>query len=279
MEIGIIGAESKHTEFFGALLNRQSLFADMSVGSIWGGDCPGRIGWCMDQGGIPVACTRAEEVVERSDGVLITLRRGDAHRPPALACLRAGKPVFVDKPFACTVEEAEEMVAVSRETGTPLMGGSTLCFLPQIEEFRERARHCTGLTISYSADCDSPYGGWPYYGSHLTDLCSVICGLGARMVSARRIGDAVDVLVRYPERRVLLHSEPQLKEPVLTFQSWDEERCPLPDFDRCYEYGMRAFRDMMHSHLSRGTDRLVFSTRLLAAIERSLREEREVAVA
>lgn len=279
MKIGVIGAESKHTEFFSSLLNTSPLFPDMKAVSLWGGDCPERIGWCMSRGGLQVACTRPEEVIERSDGVIITLRRGETHHAWAAACLRAGKPVFVDKPFCTSPEEAAEMIALSRQSGTPIMGGSTLCFLPQIEEFRERARHCAGLTISYCADCDSPFGGWNFYGSHLTDLCAAICGSGATNVTARRSGEQVDVRIRYPGRDVLLHSIPALTVPVVTFQSWDEERCPLSDFDRCYEYGMRAFRDMMRSGVSRGPERLLFSTRLLEAVERSLKENREISVA
>ena len=276
MEIGVIGAQSKHTELFCSLINTSPLFPRMRAVSLWGGDCPERVGWCMAEGGLQTLCDRPEEVIERSDGVIITLRRGETHKALALACLRAGKPVFVDKPFCDSVPDAAAMINLSKQCGTPLTGGSTLCLLPQIAELRERARHCRSLIISYAADCDSPFGGWNFYGSHLADLCSAICGCGAEMVSARRTGRLMDVLVQYPNRSVLLHSDPTLTEPAVTFHSWDEEYCPLGDFDRCYEYGMRAFRDMMESGVGQGAQRLLFSTRLLDAIGRSLQEARPI---
>lgn len=276
MKIGILGAESKHTDYFASLLNGRRLFPDMEAVALWGGDCPQRIAHCTEVGAIPAVYGTPEEVIARSDGILITTRRGDSHRQLAVKCLQAGKPVFVDKPFSCTPEDALAMVEASQRTGTPLMGGSTLCFLPQVEEFRERARYCSNVKLSYAADCDSPFGGWSFYGSHLTDLCSVICGMDAMSVHAVRTGSAAEIEICYPERHVTLYTRPDLEEPEVVFSSWGEERCRLPDFNRCYEYGMRAFADMMRSGLSRGTSRLLFSTRLLAAVEQSLRSQEKI---
>lgn len=45
------------------------------------------------------------------------------HHPQTLAALRAGKHVFVEKPIATTIAEAEEMLRVSRETGRVLAVG------------------------------------------------------------------------------------------------------------------------------------------------------------
>ncbi|HLZ13673.1 MAG TPA: Gfo/Idh/MocA family oxidoreductase [Candidatus Acidoferrum sp.] len=41
----------------------------------------------------------------------------DTHAPLAKACLEAGKDVVVDKPFATTVGEAKELIAVAKKTG------------------------------------------------------------------------------------------------------------------------------------------------------------------
>jgi predicted dehydrogenase len=45
------------------------------------------------------------------------------HHPQTLSALRAGKHVFVEKPIATTIAEAEEMLRVSRETGRVLAVG------------------------------------------------------------------------------------------------------------------------------------------------------------
>ena len=43
-----------------------------------------------------------------------------SHHAVVRSALEAGKPVITEKPFAMTVEEGEEMVALSRSTGVPL---------------------------------------------------------------------------------------------------------------------------------------------------------------
>jgi predicted dehydrogenase len=45
------------------------------------------------------------------------------HHPQALAALRAGKHVFVEKPIATSIDQAEEMMRVSDETGRVLAVG------------------------------------------------------------------------------------------------------------------------------------------------------------
>jgi predicted dehydrogenase len=44
----------------------------------------------------------------------------NSHAEYAIAAMRAGKPVYVEKPMARTFAECEEMLRVSRETGMPL---------------------------------------------------------------------------------------------------------------------------------------------------------------
>ena len=43
----------------------------------------------------------------------------DTHAQYAIAAMRAGKPVYVEKPMATTYEECQQMIAVSKETGVP----------------------------------------------------------------------------------------------------------------------------------------------------------------
>jgi|YNPNPStandDraft_1061719.scaffolds.fasta_scaffold21661_3 predicted dehydrogenase len=53
------------------------------------------------------------------------------HRDVAVAALRAGKDVLVEKPIALELEAANEMVAVAEETGRKLMVGQVLRFFPE----------------------------------------------------------------------------------------------------------------------------------------------------
>jgi predicted dehydrogenase len=59
------------------------------------------------------------------------------HREHTELCLRAGKPVLCEKPFAINAAEAAAMVATARETGVFLMEAMWTRFLPLIVRMRE----------------------------------------------------------------------------------------------------------------------------------------------
>jgi len=59
------------------------------------------------------------------------------HHGIALAALRAGKHVLVEKPLADTSERGREMVAVAQENGLVLMCDHTYCYTPAVSKIRE----------------------------------------------------------------------------------------------------------------------------------------------
>jgi predicted dehydrogenase len=62
-----------------------------------------------------------------------------SHAPLALRALEAGKHVFVEKPLAQSVAEAEEVVAAAEGSGSVLMVGHLLEYHPGVEKLREIA--------------------------------------------------------------------------------------------------------------------------------------------
>lgn len=59
------------------------------------------------------------------------------HFEMAKAALLAGKHVFVEKPLARTVAEAEELVALAEQKGLTLMVGHTFLFSPAVRRMKE----------------------------------------------------------------------------------------------------------------------------------------------
>jgi len=62
-----------------------------------------------------------------------------SHAPLAMRALAAGKHVFVEKPLAYSVAEAEQVVAAAREAGRVLMVGHLLEYHPGVEKLKEIA--------------------------------------------------------------------------------------------------------------------------------------------
>jgi predicted dehydrogenase len=62
----------------------------------------------------------------------------DRHREDAIACLEAGVPVLLEKPFALSTAQAEDVVAVARRTGVFLMEAMWMRFQPGLLELERR---------------------------------------------------------------------------------------------------------------------------------------------
>jgi predicted dehydrogenase len=60
-----------------------------------------------------------------------------SHYRLALAALHAGKHVFVEKPLAASVQEAEDLARVAAERGLTLMPGHTFLYSPPVNMIRE----------------------------------------------------------------------------------------------------------------------------------------------
>lgn len=77
--------------------------------------------------------TDSQQLIERDDVDAVFVCTPTAvHAGPAIAAMKAGKDVFVEKPMEATLEAATEMVRVSHQTGRMLMVGLKLRFSPQV---------------------------------------------------------------------------------------------------------------------------------------------------
>ena len=271
--IGIIGAQSKHAEFFASLFNREKRFDDFRVTRICGLDEPERLGYVLSCAPIRHVDAAPGETIAGCDALLVTTRLANTHYDMAAACLRAGKPVFVDKPFTATVEEATALAQMSHECGAALCGGSTLCFDPQLDgAMLERVRCAPHIALRYRADPDSPFGGYAFYLSHLTDLCCRCFGGDFSGVEVRRQGGHVVSEVAYPARTVVLESFLEYGVPELC---WEEsgQQCRIElDENGCYANGMRAFLDAVTGAKPfAGCAYLAASVRLMGEITAKLR--------
>ena len=99
--------------------------------TVWVADVSAtRRAWAVEHG---VAAARAVDdyraVLDRVDAVDI-VTPADSHLAIAEACLRAGRPCFVEKPLAVTVADGRRLAAVARETGRALQVGHIFRFHP-----------------------------------------------------------------------------------------------------------------------------------------------------
>lgn len=207
MKIGIIGAENTHSDHFCKTINEQKQFPEHRIEYLYGGDAPKHAEEMCAQYGMEL-CGSEEELIEKSDAVVITYRRGSEHFTPAMKVLKAGKPLFNDKPFTNSSEQTKALIDYAAEHNSLVCGGSNLKGLPGLPELKSLMGPGRTAVITFGADADSIYDGYWFYGIHSAELCITLCGENFSSVSSYRNGDSVITVVNYPDRNCVISTHP-----------------------------------------------------------------------
>lgn len=102
-----------------------------------------------------------EKLVRECD--VIHIEHADYRKVYELAApaLEQGKPTFINRPFAGTIADAEEIVRLARTHNAPLMCASSLEFQPVVREMQDFIRD-KGPLRAYEAYCPEPHFTWMF---------------------------------------------------------------------------------------------------------------------
>lgn len=90
----------------------------------------------------------AERALEHAEAVVVATPAG-AHAPLALKAIERRLPVLVEKPFALSVPDAEDVTNRAAAAGVPVLVGHLLLFHPAVERLRAMVRGGEMGTIYY----------------------------------------------------------------------------------------------------------------------------------
>ena len=98
--------------------------------------------WCAENG--VTLCNTMEEVCEKSDVLLILAPSNpEKHLEYAKTALRYGKRTYIDKTFAPSLAEAEEIFALSDRYGSPCFSTSALRYASELDTLKDTAHVIT----------------------------------------------------------------------------------------------------------------------------------------
>ena len=207
MKIGIIGTQNSHTNHFCRVLNEEKACAGAYAAYVYGGDDPEQAKKLAEQYGVEI-CASEEELIEKADAVAITYRKGSMHFEPAMKALKAGKPLFNDKPFTVDMEQCLELTNYARENNLLLTGGSNLKGMSGLQALKSQVKPGSIVTISFAAECDSEYDGYWFYGMHSAEMCIALCGEDYISVNSFKNGNAVVTVVTYADKQCVICNAP-----------------------------------------------------------------------
>ncbi|MDQ2736565.1 MAG: Gfo/Idh/MocA family oxidoreductase, partial [Pseudomonadota bacterium] len=81
-------------------------------------------------------CSDLGDMLRRPVDAFVVATPAQTHLEVAMACLRAGRPVFVEKPLALSVREGEQILEASERSGVPVFVGHVLLYHPAVKELR-----------------------------------------------------------------------------------------------------------------------------------------------
>jgi predicted dehydrogenase len=137
---------------------------------------------------IPHIASSPEEMAEMVDGVMILCEKNVTdHGKMAGFFLERRLPVYVDKPFAATVADAEEIVNCARRYETPVLSCSARRFDPLIVGGTALLRKEAKELFSAYVLSEWRYDIMLWYGVHAVDVLFAV--LGPDVVAVHEMGD------------------------------------------------------------------------------------------
>jgi len=203
MKLGIVGAESYHTRAFAEIANVFQLIRGVRVTHVWG-ETEALAREKARIGRIPCVVRHPQDMIPQIDAVLLCGRDGRHRLAAAKPFLKAGLPIYADKPLAASLADARTLLRLRTKAGVPLLSSSVIPLQACVGALKKglgRVGELLGAQLVGPGDVNSPYSGLWFYAIHLTDLLVELFGPTVRQVQTATRGPAVSAVCSYADGR------------------------------------------------------------------------------
>jgi hypothetical protein len=194
-KVGIIGLDTSHSTAFTKALN------DPRAGAEFGGykvvaayprgsydikSSVDRIPGYTDEvkkSGVEITSS-IEELISKCDVILLETNDGRLHLEQALAVMKAGKRMFIDKPIAASLTDVIAIYKASGIYNVPVFSSSSLRYIPGIDEIHNGSiGKVTGADTYSPATLEKTHPDLFWYGVHGVETLFAVMGTGCKYVS------------------------------------------------------------------------------------------------
>lgn len=217
IRVGLVGLDTSHASTFTQLLHdpfHPLHIPGAKVVAAYAGGSPdmaisaSRVGnftaEVRDRYGVQIVDT-PEQVADGSDVVLLLASDGRTHPALFKSVAGRGKPVFVDKPFAVSLTDAQALFQIAADTGTRIFASSAFRYadglasvLAGIRERGERIRTCH---VRCWLPIEPTQGRYFWYGIHAAEMLVACMGTGVSNVECTGNESEDHITVRHADGR------------------------------------------------------------------------------
>ncbi len=191
LRIGMIGLDTSHVTAFTKLLNGGQVSGGKVVAAFKGGSDDiqssyGRVDkftkQLQDEFGVKIVDS-IEELCTLVDVVLLESVDGRPHLKQAIPVLKAGKPMFIDKPVAGSLKDAIEIFRLAKEHNVPCFSSSSYRYYPSLTDLLKKDIGEVRGAISYGpCSLEEHHPDLFWYGVHATEALFAAMGTGCESV-------------------------------------------------------------------------------------------------
>lgn len=198
IRVGIIGLDTSHVTAFTGILNSAKakdelagirVVAAFPAGSsdldISKNRVAGFTKTLQEKHGVEIV-ESIEALLPKVDVVLLESVDGRPHLEQVKPVLKAGKPVFIDKPVACSLADALQIFELARKSKVPCFSTSSLRFYPSIAGLRDNPKLGAVQGCLTYGPCELIQPQFPdlfWYGIHGVEALYAMMGTGCESVT------------------------------------------------------------------------------------------------
>ena len=145
-----------------------------------------------------------EDMIGKVDAVSVESQSGFVHLERVTPFLKAGIPCFVDKPYACSVEDAQAMADLAKANGAALMSSSSLRYAGEVVDVMqdEAIGPIIGAQAYSPSSIHDQNPGLFHYGIHGVETLYALMGQGCQSVTCTFTEGAEVVTGKWADGRV-----------------------------------------------------------------------------
>lgn len=192
--VGIIGLDTSHSVAFTKALNAAEPAAELKGFKVVAAYPKGsndiesstkRIpGYTEDVKKLGVEIVNSvDELIKKSDVILLETNDGRPHPEQALLVIKAGKPMFIDKPVAASLADTIAIYDAAKKYKVPVFSSSSLRYMESVQDVvRGKVGAVSGADTFSPATLEKTHPDLFWYGIHGIEILFTLMGTGCNEV-------------------------------------------------------------------------------------------------